>query len=98
LNKLVKNQNNLTPVIISIIWCLFTIFQFFTTVPELDQNNRHEGSSMFILGLIMLSIIVFFLTLFWIIISNLISKMSFYVDTQYSLMIIIIFFIVIIIN
>lgn len=98
MNKLVKNQNNLIPVVISIMWCLFTIFEFFTTIPELDQNNRHEGSSIFIFGLIMLSIIIFFLTLLWIIISNLINKMSFYVDTQYSLMIIIILFIAIIIN
>lgn len=74
------------------------IFEFFTTIPELDQNNRHEGSSMFLFGLIMLSTIIFFLTLLWIIISNIMNKMRFYVDTQYSLMIIIVFFIAIIIN
>jgi hypothetical protein len=74
------------------------IFEFFTTIPELDQNNRNEGSSMFLFGLIMLSTIIFFLTLLWIIISNIMNKMIFYVDTQYSLMIIIVFFIAIIIN
>ena len=98
MNKLVTNPKNLIPVIISIIWCLFMIFEFFTTIPELDQNNRHEGSSMFLFGLIMLSTIIFFLTLLWIIISNIMNKMRFYVDTQYSLMIIIVFFIAIIIN
>ena len=87
MNKLVKNQNNLIPVILSILWCLFLLFEFFTTIPKLDQNNRYEGASMFIFGLIILSVILFFLTLIWIIISNVMNKMRFYVDTQYSFLI-----------
>jgi len=87
LNKLVKNHNNLIPAIISILWCLFLLFEFFTTIPELDENNRHEGSSMFIFGLIIFSVIIFFLTLLWIIISNVMNKIRFYVDTQYSFLI-----------
>jgi hypothetical protein len=45
---------------------------------------------MFIIGLLMFSSIIFLLTLLWIIISNIINKVKFYIDIQYSFMILII--------
>lgn len=88
--KLVSNRNNLIPVIASVLWSIFIIFQFLTTVKTLDKTNRVEGSSMFIIGLLMFSSIIFLLTLLWIIISNVINKVKFYIDIQYSFMILII--------
>ena len=88
--KLVSNRNNLIPVIASVLWSIFVIFQFFTTVPNLDKTNRVEGSSMFIIGLLMFSSIIFLFTFLWILISNIVNKVKFYIDIQYSFMIIII--------
>jgi len=90
LKKLVSNRNNVIPVITSVLWSFLVIFQFFTTVPNLDKTNKLEGSGMFIIGLLMLSSIVFLFTLLWIIISNVINKVKFYIDIQYSFMILII--------
>jgi hypothetical protein len=44
---------------------------------------------MFIIGMLMFSSIVFFFVLLWIIISNIINKVKFYTDIQYSLIILI---------
>ena len=88
--KLVSNRNNLISVIASVLWSVFVIFQFFTTVPNLDKTNRVEGSSMFIIGLLMFSSIIFLFTFLWILISNIVNKVKFYIDIQYSFMIIII--------
>jgi hypothetical protein len=89
-NKLVSNSNNLIPVILSLLWSLLVIFEFFTTVPILNKTNKLEGSGMFIIGLLMLSSIMFLFTFLWILISNVINKVKFYIDIQYSFMILII--------
>jgi hypothetical protein len=44
---------------------------------------------MFIIGMLMFSSIVFFFVMLWIIISNIINKVKFYTDIQYSLIILI---------
>lgn len=87
MDKLLKNPKNLFPVIINVLWCLFVVLQFFTTVPNLDQNNRYDGSGMFIIGLLLLSSIVFLISLIWIIISNIMCKVKFYLDIQYCFII-----------
>jgi hypothetical protein len=96
--KIVSNRTNLIPALISIFWSFFVVLQFFTSIPNLDQNNKLEGSGMFIIGLLILSIIVCVLTLLWIIISNIINKIKFYIDIQYSLMILLIWTIAILVK
>jgi|GEM_PF-2407258 len=91
--KLVSNYYNLIPAIISVLWNLFTIFLFFTAIPTMNKTNKLEGSGMFIIGLLMFSSIVFFFVFLWIIISNVLNKIKFYTDIQYSLMILIVWII-----
>lgn len=91
--KFVANYYNLIPAIISVLWSFFTIFLFFTAIPTMNKANKLEGSSMFIIGLLMFSSIVFFFVFLWIIISNVINKIKFYTDIQYSLMILIVWII-----
>lgn len=98
MKKIVSNSNNLAPAIISVLWSFFIIFQFFTTIPNLDRTNKVEGSGMFMIGLLLISLIVFIGTLFWIIISNFINKKRFYIDIQFSLMILIVWVIAIIVS
>ena len=87
--KLVSNSYNLIPAIISLLWTLFTVCLFFTVIPTMNKTNKLEGSGMFIVGLLMFSSIVFFFVLLWIIISNIINKVKFYTDIQYSMIILI---------
>lgn len=96
--KLVSNQKNLIPVTISLIWSFLVILQFLTSIPKLDKTNKIEGSGMFIIGLLMISSILFFITFFWIIISNIINKQKFYIDVHYSLTILLIWIIALIIS
>ena len=58
--KFVANYYNLIPAIISVLWSFFIIFLFFTAIPTMNKANKLEGSSMFIIGLLMFSSIVFF--------------------------------------
>ena len=62
--KLVSNQKNLIPVKISLIWSFLVILQFLTSIPKLDKTNKIEGSGMFIIGLLMISFIIFLITFF----------------------------------
>ncbi len=96
--KLVSNQKNLIPVKISLIWSFLVILQFLTSIPKLDKTNKIEGSGMFIIGLLMISFIIFLITFFWIIISNILNKHKFYIDVHYSLFILFIWIIALIIS
>jgi hypothetical protein len=87
--KLVSNSYNLIPAIIALLWSLFTILLFFTVIPTMNKTNKLEGAGMFIIGMLMFSSFVFFFVLLWIIISNIINKVKFYTDIQYSLIILI---------
>jgi hypothetical protein len=94
--KIVKNNFNLMPAIISVAWCFFIVFQFFTTIPDLDKNNKYEGASTFIMGLILFSMFLFAISLIWIVVSNVFNKIKFYVDIHYSFLILAVLIVVII--
>jgi len=75
----ITNKINSIPIFFNAIWLILLCYIFFHQVPEY-QNYRPDGASMLIFGTLMISIIVFFISIIYIIIANLYIRHKIYSD------------------
>ncbi len=93
----ITNKLNKIPVIISLIWSVFIFYQFIFRVPEFE-NQRPEGASHFIFATIILTGLIFLVSLIYLVIANLFMKMKIYLDLGYVFIPIILLIILLFLN
>ena len=77
----ISNRLNYIPSIINIFWSLIILFIFIVRIPE--TSTKPDGG-MLIIGIIIISIIIFLLTSLYIIIVNLYQKTKIYLDLYFN--------------
>jgi hypothetical protein len=77
MNIKISNKLNYIPAIINIIWSLIILFLFIVRIPE--SSTKPDGG-MLIIGIIIISIIIFIISLIYIFVVNLYNKTKIYLD------------------
>ena len=81
MNIKISNKLNYIPAIINIIWSLIILFIFIVRVPE--TSTKPDGG-MLIIGIIIISITIFLISLLYIIVVNLYNKTKIYLDLSFT--------------
>lgn len=79
----IVNKINLIPAVVNIFWSILILYQFFFRVPSFD-NQHPDGASYFIVGIIIVSFLIFLGSLIFIRLVNLFKKVKFYSDMYFA--------------
>lgn len=77
------NKLNIVPAVINVLWSFFIAYQFIIRVPTFD-NQGPDGASFFIVGIIMMTGIVFLGSIIFIVLANVFNKIKFYSDLYFA--------------
>ena len=92
MNIKISNKLNYIPAIINILWSIIVLFIFIFRIPE---TSKKTDGGMLIIGVIIISITIFLISLIYIIVDNLYSKTKIYLDMYFAFIPIIILLIAI---
>lgn len=79
----ILNKINIVPAVINVLWSIFIAYQFIFRVPTFD-NQRPDGASFFIVGIIMMTGIVFLGSIIFIVLANILNEVKFYSDLHFA--------------
>ena len=81
----IKTQNDLNsiPVVINVIWSFILLYILIFRVPEFS-NQRPEGASMLLFGVILISAFLCIISIIYISIANLYKKVKIYYDLYFA--------------
>ena len=78
----ILNKVNRIPAVINVLWSIFIAYQFIFRVPSFD-NQHPDGASYFIVGIIIITGIVFLGSFIFIVLANILNKVKFYSDLHF---------------